>query len=54
MAKKYKAPEFTAMRTSSPGAKAALLRSGAGKHDPRPNRLRTRSTAKRAAIAVSW
>lgn len=43
-----------AMRTSSPGAKAALLRSGAGKHDPRPNRQRTRSAQKRAAIAVSW
>lgn len=50
MAKKHKAPEFAAMRTSSPGAKAAHLRSGAGKHDSRPNRQRTRGAAKAAAI----
>lgn len=54
MAKKHRAPEMTAMRTSSPGAKAALLRGGAGKHDSRPNRQRTRATQKRAAMAVSW
>lgn len=54
MAKKHQAPEFAAMRTSSPGAKAALLRGGAGKHDPRPNRQRTRGQAKRAAIKAAW
>lgn len=54
MAKKTLPPEFAAMRTSSPGAKAALLRSGGGKHDPRPRRERTRATAKRAALRGAW
>lgn len=54
MAKKTKAPEFAAMRTSSPGAKAAILRGGAGKHDARPNRQRTRTDQKRAAIRAAW
>lgn len=34
----------------SPGAMAAHLRGGAGKHDPRPNRQRTRQAAFRAAL----
>lgn len=34
----------------SEGAMAAHLRGGAGKHDSRPNRQRTRATAKRAAM----
>lgn len=34
-------------------AVAARTRSGAGKHDPRPKRKRTRGAAKRAAIAAS-
>lgn len=50
MAKKIKCPEFAATRTGSPGALAAHLRGGAGKHDPRPNRQRTRAAAKAAAI----
>lgn len=34
----------------SMGAMAANLRGGAGKHDPRPNRQRTRQTSLRAAL----
>lgn len=34
-------------------AVGARQRSGAGKHDARPRRLRTRGAAKRAAIAAS-
>jgi hypothetical protein len=41
-----------AERTGSPGAKAVLLRGGAGKHgDRRLKRQRTRATQKRAALA---
>jgi len=35
-------------------AVAARQRSGAGKHDARPRRRRTRGAQKRAAIAESW
>lgn len=52
--KKHKAPEFAAMRTRQPEVVAMLARQGGGKHDSRPNRQRTRSAARRAAIAVSW
>ena len=37
----------------SQGALAAHLRGGAGKHDPRPNRQRTRATSLRAALRDS-
>ena len=40
-----------ARRTSSPGAKAAILRSGAGTHgDRRLRRQKTRAAAKAAAL----
>lgn len=39
------------MKSPSPGAKAALLRGGAGKHgDRRTKRLKTRRAQKQAAI----
>lgn len=47
MAKRGKS---AAQRTGSPVALEAHLRSGAGKHDNRPSRQRTRGDAKRAAI----
>lgn len=50
MSKKYTAPEFAALHTKSAVRVAAHLRGGAGKHDSRPNRQRTRADAKRAAM----
>ena len=50
MRKKYEAPEFAAMRTGSRVRRDAHLRGGAGAHDPRPNRQRSRGDARRAAI----
>ena len=50
MSAKYNAPEFAALHTKSAVRLDARLRSGAGKHDSRTNRQRTRSDARRAAI----
>lgn len=45
-----KAPKPAAMRTAQPEVVAMITRQGGGKHDSRPNRQRTRSAARRAAI----
>ena len=48
---KAKRKKTTAETTGSPGARAAHLRSGAGKHgDRRTKRCRTRATQQAAAL----
>jgi hypothetical protein len=51
MAKKTKSAAQASRNTT---ALAAWSATGSGKHDSRPRRQRTRSAARRAAIAVSW
>lgn len=48
--RKYQAPEFAAMSTGSRVRRDAFLRGGAGTHDPRPHRQRSRGDGRRAAI----